>query len=121
MFEYRNKAANVDLQSPLTAATRFAWVTLQLLGAMEGYLKDKFRLHQVINCTFICFLTRHMADQTLAGLKGTVDGFEKKDTDLSTKVASLTTACGNKVTQDMLNRLETKLNKIVDVNNLKKG
>ena len=41
--------------------------------------------------------------------------------DLNTKVASLTTACANKVMQDMLNRLETKLNKIVDVNNLKKG
>jgi len=87
---------------------------------MEGYLKDKFRLHQSINCTFIRFLTRHMADQTSAGLKGTVEGFEKKVTDLTTKVASLTTACGNKVTQDMLNRLETKMNKIVDVNNLKK-
>jgi hypothetical protein len=120
MYDYRNKAANVDLQNPVLAATRFAWVTLQSLGAMEGYLKDKFRLHQAINSTFIRFLTRHMADQTSAGLKGTVEGFEKKITDLTTKVASLTTTCSNKVSQDIFNRLDTKVNKIVDVNNLKK-
>jgi len=70
MYDYRNKAANVDLQNPVLAATRFAWVTLQSLGAMEAYLKDKFCLHQAINSTFICFLTRHMADKTSAGLKG---------------------------------------------------
>ena len=35
--------------------------------------------------------------------------------------ASLMTACGNKVMQSMFNHLETKLNKIVNVNNLKKG
>ncbi len=120
IFEFRNKAANVNLLSPLPAATRFVWVTLQVLGTMEGYLWDKFRLHQAINSTFICFLTWHMADQTLVGLKGTVDGFEKKVTDLTTKVTTLTTACANKVTQDMFNRLETKLNKTVVKNNLKK-
>ncbi len=120
MFEFRNKAANVDLMSPLPATTRFAWVTLQVLGTMEGYLCEKFRLHQAINSMFICFLTWHMADQTLADLKGTVAGFKKKVTDLTTKVTTLTTACANKVTQDMFNCLETKLNKIVIENNLKK-
>jgi hypothetical protein len=120
MFEFRNKAVHVDLQSPLSAATRFAWVTLQSLGAMEGYLKDKFCLHQAINSMFVCFLTWHMVDQMSVGLKGTVDGFEKKVTDLNNKVSTLTTDCGKKVTQDMFNCLETKLNNIVDVNNLKK-
>jgi hypothetical protein len=120
MFEFRNKAAHVNLQSPLSAAIRFAWVTLQSLGAMEGYLKDKFCLHQAINSTFICFLTRHMADQTSAGLKGTVEGLEKKVTDLNNKVSTLTMDCGKKVTQDMFYCLETKLDKIIDVNNLKK-
>ncbi len=120
MFEFRNKAMHINLQSPLSAATRFAWVTLQPLGAMEGYLKDKFRLHQAINSTLICFLTRHMADQTLAGLKGTVEGFEKKVMDLNNKVSTLTMDRGKKVTQDMLNCLKTKLNKIVDVKNLEK-
>ena len=38
MFKFRNKVANVDLQSPLSAATQFAWVTLQSLGTMEWYL-----------------------------------------------------------------------------------
>ena len=90
------------------------------MGAMEGYLKDKFRLHQAINSTFIRFLTRHMADQTSAGLKGMVEGFEKRVTELTTKVASLMTTCANKVLQDIFNRLDTKVNKIVDVNNLKK-
>ena len=61
-----------------------------------------------------------MADQSLAGLKGTVEGFEKRVTELTTKVASLTTTCVNKVSQDIFNRLDTKVNKIVDVNNLKK-
>jgi hypothetical protein len=93
---------------------------VESLGTMESYLKDKFHLHQAINSMFIRFLTRHMADQMLAGLKGTVEGFEKKVTDLNNKVSTLTTDCGKKVTQDMFNRLETKLNKIVDVNNLKK-
>ncbi len=120
MFEFRNKAASVDLQSPLSAGTRFAWVTLQALGSMEGYLRDKFRLHQAINSTFICFLTQHMADQTSVGLKGLVDGFEKKITDLSSKVTTLTTACSNKVTQEMFNRLESKMDWIVTNNNLKK-
>jgi hypothetical protein len=120
MFKFRNKGANVDLLSPLPATTRFAWVTLQALGTMEGYLWDKFCLHQAINSTFIRFLTRHMADQMSVGLKGTVDGFKKKVTDLTTKVTTLTTACANKMTQDMFNCLETKLNKIVVENNLKK-
>ncbi len=120
LFEFRNKAASVDLQSPLSAGIRFAWVTLQALGSMEGYLRDKFRLHQAINSTFIRFLTRHMADQTLVGLKGSVDGFEKKITDLSSKVTTLTTVCSNKVTQEMFNRLESKMDRIVTDNNLKK-
>ncbi len=90
------------------------------LCIMEGYLKDKFCLHQVINSTFICFLTRYLADQTLAGLKSTVEGFEKRVTELTTKVASLTTTCANKVSQDIFNHLDTKVNKIIDVNNLKK-
>ena len=51
-----------------------------------------------------------------------MEGFEKKITDLTKtkKVASLTTTCTNKVSQDIFNCLDTKVNKIVDVNNLKK-
>jgi hypothetical protein len=119
MFDFRNKADNVNILSPLPVATRFAWATMQALGTMEGYCWDKFCLYQAINSTFICFLLRHMVSQTSVGLKGTVDGFEKKVTDLTTKVTTLTTACTNNVTQDMFNGLETKLNKIVVENNLK--
>ena len=42
MFEFRNCANNVDLQNPLATMMRYAWVTLQALGTMEGYLRKKF-------------------------------------------------------------------------------
>jgi hypothetical protein len=42
MFEFRNCPNNVDLQNPLATTTRYAWVTLQVLGTMEGYLQKKF-------------------------------------------------------------------------------
>ncbi len=53
MFEFRNCANNVDLQNPLATTTRYAWVMLQALGSMDGYLREKFRCHQAINSTFI--------------------------------------------------------------------
>jgi hypothetical protein len=53
MFKFRNCANNVDLQNPLVTTTRYAWVTLQALGTMDGYLCKKFWQHQAINSTFI--------------------------------------------------------------------
>jgi hypothetical protein len=45
---------------------------------MAGYLKEKFRHHQVLNSTFVQFLTRHMADQLAIGLKTSVDHLKKE-------------------------------------------
>jgi hypothetical protein len=120
MFEFRNCATNVDLQNPLAAATCYAWVTLQSLGAMEGYLRAKFRHHQAINSTFIRFLTRHMADQSAAGLKGDVDGLKKSVAELEKKIKTVDTDGSKKVTQEMFNRLESKLETVIAANNLKK-
>ncbi len=86
MFEFRNCATNVDLQNPLATVMRYAWVTLQALGTMDGYLREKFCRHQAINSTFIRFLTHHMADQTAVGLKATVDSLKASVADLEKKV-----------------------------------
>ncbi len=42
MLEFRNCATNVDLQNPVAATSRYAWVTLQALSTMDGYLQEKF-------------------------------------------------------------------------------
>ena len=120
MFEFRNCATNVDLQNPLAAATRYAWVTLQSLGAMDGYLRAKFRRHQAINSTFIRFLTRHMADQSAAGLKGDFDDLKKSVGELEKKIKTMDVDGSKKVTQEMFNRLESKLETVIAANNLKK-
>ncbi len=57
IFKFRNCATNVDLQNLGAAASRYAWVTLQALGIMDSYLREKFCCHQAINSTFICVLT----------------------------------------------------------------
>ena len=120
MFELRNCANNVDLQNPLAMTTRYAWVTLQALGTMDGYLREKFRRHQAINSTFIRFLTRHMADQTAIGLKTTVDNLKTAVAELEKKVKAHEADGSKKVTQEMFNRLESKLENVIKVNNLKK-
>ncbi len=72
---------------------------------MDGYLRAKFRLHQAITSTFIRFLTRHMADQTGAGLKGIIDGLKTTVAELEKKVKNIDTDGSKKVTQEMFNRL----------------
>ncbi len=103
MFELRNCANNVDLQNPLATMTQYAWVTLQALGTMDSYLCEKFWQHQVINSTFICFLTRHMADQMLVGLKTTVDNLKASVAELEKRVKAQESGGLKKVTQDMFN------------------
>jgi hypothetical protein len=120
MFELRNCGNNVDLQNPLARTTRYAWVTLQALGMMDSYLREKFWRHQAINSTFIRFLTRHMADQTLVGLKSTVDSLKSSVAELEKKLKAQESDGSKKVTQDMFNRLESKLENVIKANNLKK-
>jgi hypothetical protein len=61
-----------------------------------------------------------MADQTSVGLDGLVHGFEKKVADLTSKVTALMTDSTKKVSRDMFNCSESKLDRIVMDNNLKK-
>ncbi len=120
MFELRNCANNVDLQNPLATMTRYAWVTLQALGTMDSYLCKKFWRHQAINSTFIRFLTRHMADQTLMGLKTTVDNLKASVAEFEKRVKAQELDGSKKVTQDTFNQLESKLENVIKANNLKK-
>ena len=111
--EFRCKAVTTDISNPLATASRFCWVTLQAHGCMEAYLKDRFRRHPGINSSFIRFLTRHMADQTAMGLSGTV-------TALTTRVKKLEDHSGTKITQEMYNKLDAKVEAIITANDLKR-
>jgi hypothetical protein len=81
---------------------------------MESYLRERFRGHPGIHSLFIHFLTRHMADQTFIGLKGSVNK-------LSTRVKKLEEHSGNKITQEMYNRLDAKVESIIKANDLKRN
>jgi len=111
--EFRCKAVTTDISNPLATSARFCWVTLQAHGCMEAYLKDRFRRHPGINSSFIRFLTRHMADQTAMGLSGTV-------TALTTRVKKLEDHSGTKITQEMYNKLDAKVEAIITANDLKR-
>ena len=111
--EFRCKAVTTDISNPLATSSRFCWVTLQAHGCMEAYLKDRFRRHPGINSSFIRFLTRHMADQTAMGLSGTV-------TALTTRVKKLEDHSGTKITQEMYNKLDAKVEAIITANDLKR-
>ncbi len=89
MFKFRNCATNIDLQNPVAVTSRYTWVTLQALSTMDGYLQEKFCCHQAINSTFICFLTHHMEDQTLVGLKGAFDSMKGSMAELEKKIKAL--------------------------------
>ena len=112
---------SVDFQNPLAMATRYAWVTLQALGTMDGYLKEKFCHHQAINSTFIRFFTSHMADQTAVKLKAMVDSLKASVTDLEKKVKAQESDGSRKITQEMFNRLKSKLENVIAANGLKKN
>jgi hypothetical protein len=111
--DLRNKAVTTDISNQLASTCRFGWVTLQAHGCMESYLKDRFRRHPGINSSFIRFLTRHMADQTAMGLKDVVSA-------LTTRVKKVEEQSGGKVTQEMYNRLDAKLETIINANDLKR-
>jgi hypothetical protein len=96
-------------------------MTLQALGTMDDYQREKFCHHQAINSTFICFLTCHMADRTSVGLKGTVDSLKGSVAELEKKLRALKVDGSKKITQEMFNRLESKLKNVISANNLKKN
>ncbi len=121
MFKFRNCANNVNLQNPLAAATRYSWVTLQALGTMDCYLREKFCQHQVINSTFIWFLMHHMADQTAVGLKAMVDSLKSSAPKLKENMKEYKADGSKKITQEMYNRLDSNLEFVIRANNLKKS
>ncbi len=103
IFKPHSTASNTDIDnSKNLAAARFAWVTLQAHGVMEGYLKDKFRHHRAISGCFVHFLTHHMADQLALGLKSSV----KK---LETMVKELKAMMATKVSIEAFNKLDSKV------------
>ena len=110
--DFHNKAVTTDISNPLAMASWFGWVTLQAHGCMESYLKDRFCRHPDINSSFICFLTHHMANQSAMGLKDSVNA-------LTTRVKKLEDHTGEKITQEMFNKLDAKLEGVITANNLK--
>ena len=97
----------------VVCASRYAWVTLQALGCMENYLREKFRKHPGINSTYMRFLTRNLADQSSIGLKMKMESLATKITKLETTV---TAAC----TKAALEKLDGKLELIIWANSLKR-
>ncbi len=88
---------------------------------MDSHLREKFCRNQAINSTFICFLTQHMADKTVVSLKGTVDSLKGSVAKLEKKIKALESDLAKKITQEMFNHLENKLENIISANNLKKN
>ena len=113
LFEFRNQAKGVDVGNKVACASRYAWVTLQALGCMENYLRDKFRKHPGINSTYMRFLTRNLADQSSIGLKTKMEA-------LMTKLAKVETAVAAASTKAALEKLDGKLELIIRSNSLKR-
>jgi hypothetical protein len=61
-----------------------------------------------------------MADQTSVGLKSMVDSLKSSVAELEKKLKAQESDGSKKVTQDMFNRLESKLENVIKANNLKK-
>ena len=113
LFEFRNQAKGVDVANRVVCASRYAWVTLQVLGCMENYLREKFRKHPGINSTYMQFLTRNLADQSSIGLKTKMES-------LATKIAKLETSVTAACTKAALEKLDGKLELIIRANSLKR-
>jgi len=90
MYEYRHLARNINLDNKAIAGARYAWVTLQSLGTLAGYLKDKFRRHQGIHSTFVRFLTRNLASQSCIGLSAQIKALATRVTKVETSLTTLT-------------------------------
>jgi hypothetical protein len=110
--KFQTNARNVGFDSP-EAGARYTWVGLQALQCMDGYLQAKLKWHQGINSTFMCFLTRTIADQPAIGLKTNVNKLEKQVKSLSEKADTLTT-------KKSYHDLDAKLELVISANNLKK-
>ena len=111
-FEFRNQAKGMDVSNWVVCASRYAWVTLQALGCMKGYLKDKFHKHPGINSTYMRFLTWNLADQSTIGLKAKLEATTTTLTQLEMGLAAASTKL-------VLEKLDGKLELINRANSLK--
>ena len=111
LFEFRQHASNVDTSNRMATAARFAWVTLQALNKMDEYMRSKFKHHAGITGTFTRFLTRQTAQTSAAGLSTKLKAMESK----------LTTLTTNSTTEAMHSRVDTKLEAVINANNLKRS
>ena len=112
LVEFRTNGRTVSFDSPEVGAG-YAWVALQSLQCMDGYLQANFHRHQGITATFMRFLTRTMADQTAVGLKGQVDKLAKQVKLLTNKLDSL-------ANKKSFHDVDTKLEGIINANSLKR-
>jgi hypothetical protein len=62
-----------------------------------------------------------MADQTSVGLKATVNSLKASVAELEKKVKAQESDGSKKVTQEMFNRLESKLENVIAANSFKKN
>ena len=88
LFEIRQHAANIDTSNMTATSARFAWVALLALVKMDEYLKAKFKHHSAITGTFICFITRQMAEASAGGLSAKITSLETTVRELKNKKAS---------------------------------
>jgi hypothetical protein len=103
---FRSTAASADVQNKAASAARFTWVSLQALRCMWGYLANKFWHHKAISGTFVRFLTCHMLDQSAIGLKSLLDSLQRE-------VKSISSNQKGKVTMDIFNKLDSKVERIL--------
>ncbi len=103
----------MDVSNRVATAIRYGWATLQSLGCMNAYLRDKFRKHPGINTTYMRFLTRNLADQSSIGLKTKLEG-------LAAKVVKVESGLAGAATKAMVEKLDSKQELIIKANNLKR-
>jgi len=117
LFELRQDAANVDTTNKGLTAVCFAWVTLRVLNKMAEHLQDKFK--NVFSGTFVRFLTTQIADINPTGsLKERASSIDTKLTVMGNRLAKLK---DNSVSRISLLRIDTKLESVVRLDNLKKN
>ncbi len=76
---------------------------------MWGYLAKTFWHHKAISGIFMRFLTCHMSDQSAIGLKSLLDSLQRE-------VKSISLDHKSKVTMDIFNKLDCKVERILRLN-----
>lgn len=115
MYEVRQLAAHLDSgESAGWTAARYAYSSLRALAVMEGYSKLKFKKHPSISSTFVRFLTRMISQARASTAVTKLRKFEDSVSKLHDKFN------GSCATPASVQNLDTKLEKIISLNDLKK-